>query len=98
MKPMPWKGRPGPLLSDPKVHVEQLVRNNQPSTVRSALASSRASARFLIRGFRMVNSQDGKFRREVFDTLKGHRHSVQVYVQALNRMGEPTYAQTMAMP
>lgn len=98
MKPMPWKGRPSPLLSDPKVHVAQLVEIHQPGTLRSAQARTRASARTLIRGYRMVNCPDASFRREVVDTLRSYRHSARVYVRALNRMGEPTNAQMLAMP
>lgn len=98
MKPMPWKNRPSPLLSDPDVHVAQLVRINQPETLRSALADVRFRAHYLIRGSRGTCVKDHAFWREVVDILRCYRHSARIFVRALNQMGEPTNAQALALP
>ena len=95
MKPVPWKRRPEVLLSDIQVHADQLTQSRQPSTIRSALAQSRASARYLIRGARGTGCKDRKFWGEVVDALREYHHTVRVYVRALNQMTEPTYAQMM---
>jgi len=98
MKPLPWKNRHSQLLSDPDTHVAQLVRINQPGMLRSALADTRHKARYLIRGARGTHSNSRHFWRDVTDALQAYRHSVQIYVRALNEMGEPTSAQALAQP
>lgn len=98
MKRMPWTGHDQPLLSDLELHASQLAASNQPSTLRSALASSRSSARFLIRGARGAHIRKRHEWREIFDALREYRHSVRVCVRALNKLGQPTHAQWMRLP
>lgn len=98
MKPLPWNHGMRPLLSDMEVHVNQLVQNNQPSVVRSALAQARASTRYLIRGSRGACIQRRADWLEILAVLECYRHNVRVYVRALKKMGEPTHAQWMAQP
>lgn len=98
MKALPWSRRPAALLTDIQVHADQLTQSRQPSTVRSALAHARFSARHLIRGARGTGCKERKFWGEVVVALREYRHQVRVYVRALNQMNEPTHAQMMRQP
>lgn len=95
MRPMPWYRLSTQLLSDLELHAQQLAGINQPSTLRIALAKSRCSARFLIRGAQFRNRHEW---REIFGALSEYRHSVRVYVRALNKLQQPTHAQWMRLP
>lgn len=87
MKPMPWTHRYCPvLLSDPDVHVAQLVAANQPGTLRSAIYTTRRSAQYLIRGARMVQQMQPYAWRETLEVLRGYRHTVRVCVRALREL------------
>jgi len=96
MKPMPWGKGELPVLSDIEHHAQQLARNNQPSTIRSALMLSRTGAKFLISGARGAGINKRGDWRDIFLVLREHRHNVSVYVRALKKMEEPTHAQWLA--
>lgn len=98
MRPMPWYRLSTQLLSDLELHAQQLAGINQSSTLRIALANSRCSARFLIRGARGAQFRNRHEWREIFGALREYRHSVRVYVRALNKLQQPTHAQWMRLP
>lgn len=97
MKRMPWHLGSRPPLSHFDIHVAQLVALNQPETLRSALATTRAEARFLIRGARGCDTPRNRYPwRQTIGVLQQMRHSARAYVAALSRLGEETAAQAHA--